>query len=698
MSAILHFEGYPTGTAIHNASALQDWRKSDNSATATRRSPSSNAASTMPPELIHLIVNYLDKRDLVKVLTLNWTWANTVAPKLWQEVNYTSAASWIVFLITKSVPPPSPDQSFAEAAAAATATTATRSGANAPRATSGTAASSSSWHAGASSQDPSTSGHPAPRRNSYPWPTLLPYHSMVHSLRVSLSSGDMVKDLLDVIPCCIELRSFFIECAIPTEELLIRGVVASACNDLVDPMHGGHLHTSSSTSSLSSAASTTPSMSQRLCPPSCSIEHSHTFSLMIDPSYRTAIPRAGIQEMDEETIMASSTSQSGQLFKLLANSCPKLEKVWVSGFQPVSVLGAPTDLRPRARSGGMQSSGLKTTTIQEAGSQQKVGSSTAQLPPILPVPGMNTAVASTLPPSMSAGLTSLSSQSLHSRIQSLQFVNCTLPPQYLVTMIQHSLPNLTVLHLTQCWYGQPIRSGFLDNLGKACPGLKELTLHSTQSHRGVVTSGDMLKLLKRLEAGGTFDTTTQGGEGRGGDLADFPLGALAGRSYGAPSISSTAATTGTSTISNSYSSTSSALATLPSSVSSTSSLHSGSINSSMGGGGGPYYQSQLLASSQSVNSYHDDQENDDEISYSSHKSASALESISVWFPQSILDSEIIAELADKERHPKLKQVDFGSDDSFAQGLQLIRSLHQQRSDLTMCAWIEYGPTWDDRED
>ncbi|KAF9366862.1 hypothetical protein BGX34_003962 [Mortierella sp. NVP85] len=653
MSAILHFEGYPTGATMHNASALQDWRNADNSATATRRSPSSNAASTMPPELIHLIVNYLDKRDLVKVLTLNWTWANTVAPKLWQEVNYTSAASWIVFLITKSVPPPSPDQSFTEAAAAAATTTATRSGANAPRATSGTAASSSSWHAGASSQDSSTSGHPAPRRNSYPWPTLLPYHSMVHSLRVSLSSGDMVKDLLDVIPCCTELRSFFIECAIPTEELLIRGVVASACNDLVDPMH--------------------------------------------DPSYRTVIPRAGIQETDEETIMASSTSQSGQLFKLLANSCPKLEKVWVSGFQPVSVLGAPTDLRPPARLGGMQSSGLKSTTIQEADSQQKVGSSMSQLPPILPVPGMNTAVVSTFPPSMSAGLTSVSSQSLHSRIQSLQFVNCTLPPQYLVTMIQHSLPNLTVLHLTQCWYGQPIRAGFLDNLGKACPGLKELTLHSTQSHRGAVTSGDVLRLLKRLEAG-TFDTTTQGGEGRGGDLADFPLGALSRKSYGAPSISSTAATTGTSTISNSYSSTSSALATLPSSVSSTSSLHSGSISSSIGGGGGPYYQSHPLASSHSVNSYHDDQDNDDEMSYASHKPASALESISVWFPQSILDSEIIAELADKERHPKLKQVDFGSDDSFVQGLQLIRSLHQQRPELTTCAWIEYGPTWDDRED
>lgn len=696
---------------MHSASPLQDWRNSDKSTTATCRLPPPNAASTVPPELIHLIVDYLDNRDLVKVLTLSWTWANIVAPKLWQDVSYTSAASWIVFLITKSVPPPSPSQSFTEAAAAAT----TKPGANAPRTTAGTTASSPSWQAGASSQDPSTPDHPTPRRNSYPWPTLLPYHSMVHSLHVSLSSRDMVKDLLDVIPCCTELRSFSIQCAIPTEDLLMRGAVASACNDLVDPLRGSHLHTSSSTSSLSSTASTASS-SQPWYSQSSHIEHSHTFSLAMDPSYRTMIPKAGIQETDEETIMASSASQSGRLFKLLANSCPKLEKVWVSGFQPVSVLGAPTDLRPRARLDarhGIQSSGLKTTTLQEAGSfkttlehsrptKEHTASASkivTQLPPIPPVPGMNTAVASTFLPSKTAGPMTASSQSLHSGIRSLQFVNCTLPPQYLIMMIQHSLPTLTALHLTQCWYGQPLQAGFLDTLGKTCPGLKELTLHATQSHRGAVTSGDVSKLLKRLEAG-TSDTTTQGG-----DLTDFPLGALARKNYGTPSISSTAATTGSSsTMSNSYSSTSSALATLPSSVSSTSSLHfdNSSINSSTGGGIGPYYQSQLLASSQSVNGEqeqgHDDQDNDDDMSYSSLRRASALESISVWFPHSVLDSEIIAELADKERHPKLKRVNFGSDDSFAQGYQLMRSLHQQRPELSVCSWVEYGDTGEDRED
>ncbi|KAG0001029.1 hypothetical protein BGZ65_003851 [Modicella reniformis] len=236
----------------------------------------------------------------------------------------------------------------------------------------------------------------------------------------------------------------------------------------------------------------------------------------------------------------------------------------------------------------------------------------------------------------------VSSRSVHSRIRSLQFVNCTVQPQYLLTMIQYSLPSLTALHLTQSWQGQPLHTGFLDSLSKICPGLRELTLHATQSHRGVVTSGDMLRLLQGLEASPT--TTTIIGEQGGTDMlefADFPLETF--RGYGTPS-----------------------------SISSSSTMDQGQKS----------------------------QDHDDglDLLSSSPRPASALESISVWFTHSILDEAIIDELADKNRHPNLKRVDFGSESSFDPGEELMHSLRQLRPELTVCVWVGHEDTGKDRED
>lgn len=491
-----------------------------------------------------------------------------------------------------------------------------------------------------------------------------------------------------MIPCCTELRSFSIQSAIPTESLLTRGVIASAHNDLLDPF-AHHQNASSSATSLSS---TTPNMSNKSQPvyfDSSSVQHSHTYSLTIDPSYRTITPRAGLQETDDETIMASTASQSGQLFKLLANSCPKLEKLWVSRFQPVSVLGAPTDLRPRR-----QKKEPHVTAIHEHTTTKDI---TAQLPPIPPVFGMNTA--GSPPSSVGAGRTApntMDSQTAHSKVQSLQFVGCTIPPQYLLTLIQYSLPNLTTLHLTQCWAGQPLGTGFLDSLGKLCPGLKELTLHATQFHGGAVTSNDILRLLKRLNA-----TALAGERREAKDLigqADFPLGTLTKNGYGAPSISSsTAATAGSSTSSNSYSSSSSVLRTLPSSDSSTSSL--GNSSNGIDHNYHPHLLSSSLVGSASNQDQEQGHDNREEADMSSSTSlVSGLESISIWFTHAVLDSDIVTELADRKRHPRLKRVDFGSEAVFDQGEELIRSLHLQRPELSACTWVGIGDTGDDRDD
>ncbi|KAF9962741.1 hypothetical protein BGZ70_007933 [Mortierella alpina] len=655
-----------------------NFRENTTRTTATSKSP------TVPPEIIQLIIDYLDNRDLVKVLTLNWTWAQLVAPKLWHEVRYTANQNRIFFLITKSVSPPSADCQSTHTPSGRTSS---------PQTTVG-----SSYQSGEPPNPP-----PAPkRRNSYPWPTLLPYHSMVQSLHVSLSSADMVQDLLDMIPCCNELRSFAIQSAIPTEDLLIRGAIASACNDLLDPLGpsgaSSALHGSASSASLASLASQ--------CSQSGRHQYSHSHSLSLDPYNRTTTPTAGLQQEDDETIMASSTSQSGVMLSVLANSCPKLESIWFSGFHPISVLGGPTDLRPKPPRFDLQSYCHKN----------------AQLPPIPPVPGANAAAAacnastannhndttsSTPNPAMSM-------QVIQSGIRSLHFVNCTLPPQYLMTMIQHSLPNLEELHLTQCWRGNPLQGSLLNSLAKICPGLKNLTLHATQSHRGIVTSEHILRLLEGLEGGticspeikssrpsgpgsrsGSGSGSGSGlGEGRGGgnvgSLADFPLGTFGKTSYTAASVSSAGATIGSSSVSNSNSSSSSALVTLPSSASSTSdmtaSIGADQHHSHHPYGSHPYQQQQEY-----------EQEQGDSLARSAPRPASDLESLSVWFTHSILNQAIAAELCDRERHPKLRSVEFGSDDAFDVGEDLTRVLGERRPELSV-HWVHYGDTGDDRDD
>ncbi|KAF9213654.1 hypothetical protein BGZ59_005027 [Podila verticillata] len=283
-------------------------------------SPKNNPAlTTVPPEIIQLIVNYLDKKELVTAVTLNWTWANLAAPKLWEEIMFTANNTRVVFLITKSVAPP-------------------------PLVDSQRSLYSSLLHP--SSDLPMiTPDHPSPealppvirRRNSYPWPTLLPYHSMVQKLNVSLSSADMIQDLIDIIPCCTELRQFSIHSAIPTEDLMIKGMIAGAVNDIDDPLNELQLRPSASAASLSSLASQSSQVSgTRRCRLSRSLNSKNT----------NANAAAGLQNEDDITFMAATASQSGIVLGLLANSCPKLEKVTFSGFHPISVLGAPTDLRP----------------------------------------------------------------------------------------------------------------------------------------------------------------------------------------------------------------------------------------------------------------------------------------------------------------------------------------------------------------
>ncbi|KAG0205359.1 hypothetical protein BGX28_003024 [Mortierella sp. GBA30] len=542
---------------------------------------------------------------------------------------------------------------------------------------------------------------------------------MVHSLHVSLSSVDMIQDLLVMIPCCTELRSFSIQLTIPTEDLLTRGAVASACNDLLDPLGPSRLnstlHTSISTTSLGSLASHCSQPSRH--------HYSHAHSLSLDPYNRTTTPTAGLQQEDDETIMASSTSQSGILLSMLANSCPKLENVWFSGFHPIAVLGGPTDLRPMPPKFDIKSyyddqSGVESPVVRPpsflsmgslhssiaSASSSSIGPS-SQLSPVPPVPGINFAAmnTSTLPHSPATN-----QQVVQSKIQSVHFVNCTVPPQYLKTMIQHALPNLTELHLTQCWKGNPLQGHILDSIAKICPGLRKLTLHATESHRGLISSADVLRMLQGLESepqhvvdtGSTSGSSQGRGEGIGGNtglpggergmasLADFPLGSFRKTSYTAASVSSAGATIGSSSISNSNSSSSSALVTIPSSASSTSDP---TTNSNIG-----YHRQRR----QDMNLFDQQQQHEvqeQEMSPMALPSPSALESISIWFTHSILDRAIVAELANQERHPRLRNVEFGSEDMFDVGEDLIRELREQRPELD-AFWVHYGDTGEDRDD
>jgi hypothetical protein len=54
-------------------------------------------------------------------------------------------------------------------------------------------------------------------------------------------------------------------------------------------------------------------------------------------------------------------------------------------------------------------------------------------------------------------------------------------------------------------------------------------------------------------------------------------------------------------------------------------------------------------------------------------------------------------LANRARHPRLKRVEFGSEDVFDVGAGLIRQLGEQRKELSV-TWVSYGDTGDDRDD
>ncbi|GJJ74964.1 hypothetical protein EMPS_07322 [Entomortierella parvispora] len=617
--------------------------------------------TSVPPEIIHLIVNYLDNRELVKVMTLNWTWAHICAAKLWEDVQYSANSNRIVFLITKSVqttisdPPATVDLN-----AAIDTSLSSSSGLNSnPMIT-------------VQGEQEQPSG--MRRRNSYPWPTLLPYHAMIHSLHVSLSSADMIQDLMEVIPCCTELRSFSIQSAIPTEDLWLRGVIASAGRDDDDPLQQRTaLHLSPSFASTNTLASqSSGSFTEKR-------SHSHSQSLSLDPYNTTTKPKAGLDPADDETIMASSTSQSGRLLRLLASSCPKLEKLWFSGFHPVSVLGAATDLRPLPPKFDLKSyqnqipdgrdghgvsevqaprppSFLNMSTLNPSAAD---GNANATLPPVPPVPGMNAAAISnpTLQTPVTVTSVPSSNQQAQSGIKSIHFTNCTLPPQYLLAMAQHSLPYLTEVHLTQCWQGNPLRGSFLRKLAKLCPGLKIIDLHATQSHRDLIRSSHILRMLQHLEG------VEVGRPPKGHSVADYPLGTFRGTSSGSGWSAS------------SHSSHSSALVPTPVRGNSTSDN----------------------AGVSSADEDMDDSANEDPTQLGVARRPSNLESISVWFTHSILDQAVVAELANKARHPKLNHVEFGSDDAFDVGEDLTRSLQQQRPEVH-CIWVSHGDMGDDRDD
>ena len=611
----------------------------------------------VPPEIIQLIVNYLDNRELVKVMTLNWTWAHISAAKLWEDVQYSANSNRIVFLITKSVQSTTNDP-------AATVDM------NAPTIASSPSSSAQNSNPVAAAQRDQGNPPGLKRRNSYPWPTLLPYHSMIHSLHVSLSSADMIQDLMEVIPCCTELRSFSIQSAIPTEDLLLRGIIASAGRDNVDPLQQtSGLHVSASASTLASQSSGSSSEKR---------SHSHSQSLSLDPYNTTTRPKAGLVPGDDETIMASSTSQSGRLMRLLASSCPKLERLWFSGFHPVSVLGAPTDLRPlplkfdlkgyqnqkadsRASSVSSEPQAPRPPSFLSMGSVDPpvaAQSPNNQLPPVPPVPGMNTAASSTTNLSIPATTTNAppSNQQAQSGIKSIHFANCTLPPQYLLAMAQHSLPYLTEVHLTQCWQGNPLRGSLLRKLAKLCPGLKVIDFHATQSHRDLVRSSHVLGMLQHLEG-------VEGGRpSKGLSMVDYPLGTF--RRTSGSGLS--------------HSTRSSAMVTTPANGNSPS-------------------DSTSIASAAVEDEEMDNSSDEDNAQSGVVRLPSNLESISVWFTHSILDQAIVEELANKTRHPKLKHVEFGSEDVFDVGEDLTRSLQQHRPEV-QCVWVNHGDMGDDRDD
>ncbi|KAF9123554.1 hypothetical protein BGX30_001407 [Mortierella sp. GBA39] len=711
------------GLQEHGQHDLQ-FQKSPATASPPQQQHTAPTASTIPPEIIQLIVNYLDNRDLVKVITLNWTWAHLAAPRLWHRIDYTVQSSRIFFLITKSVAPPGPDKApstiiFAPPILQPSGVDTLLSKPLPPplssppslAETGHTTVPSNRIGEAVSDERPP----PPKRRQSYPWPTLLPYHTMVHTLNVSLSTADMVQDLLELIPCCTELRSFAILSAIPTEDLLIRGVIASACNDAFDPLNG---------SSTPHRASISSSSSVSLALGGVHTSHSHQHSLSLDPYNRSTNPQAGLQEADDETIMASSTSQSGMLFKILSQSCPMLEKIWFSGFHPISVLGAPMDLRPRPSQEHRLSSPLadflvvrppittdaplQPLPLRRPLSPNVFSAMDPSLPPISPVPGINPAV--TLPVSTSPVIVAAAINQPHvqSKIHSVQFVNCTLPPQYLLTMIQHSLPNLTELALTQCWQGNPLTATFLSSVSKICPGLKDITLHATQNHRGSVTSENLLQLLQGLEGkpkdrdeghlyngSGTAHGQLLGG---GASLAYFPLGTFSKSLHttagSAPSITSTAATIGSSSFASNSNSSSSSIANLPlSPLPSPSSTASSYLTNSNNNSHGPVTNGYLSAQQEhppSATSYYQDADG-------GARFGSDLESISVWFTHSTLNQSIAAELANRTRHPRLRRVEFGSEDAFDMGAHLIRQLGEQRKELSV-TWVSYGDTGDDRDD
>ncbi|KFH72749.1 hypothetical protein MVEG_03038 [Podila verticillata NRRL 6337] len=627
-------------------------------------SPKNNPAlTTVPPEIIQLIVNYLDKKELVTAVTLNWTWANLAAPKLWEEIMFTANNTRVVFLITKSVAPP-------------------------PLVDSQRSLYSSLLHP--SSDLPMiTPDHPSPealppvirRRNSYPWPTLLPYHSMVQKLNVSLSSADMIQDLIDIIPCCTELRQFSIHSAIPTEDLMIKGMIAGAVNDIDDPLNELQLRPSASAASLSSLASQSSQVSgTRRCRLSRSLNSKNT----------NANAAAGLQNEDDITFMAATASQSGIVLGLLANSCPKLEKVTFSGFHPISVLGAPTDLRPTPQRFDLKSyqdegvipirdstprppSFLSMTTAEPTMATCYSG---AELPPLPPIPEANRTTPHCPPTPSNTHISSLTQSQIHS----VQFVNCTLPPQYLLAMIQHSLPSLTEINLMQCWQGNPLQAGFLQSLAKICPSLKAISLHATQSHRGVITSEHILQLLRSLEGKDAKDERDKGfsgGSGYGGhSTTDFPLGMFGHSSY--LTASSTSATHGFGSSNSSQSSSSSDTVPLPSgsATSSSSSFQTNGIDT--------WQQQQQVQ--------HYPPQEGGGAGYPSD-----LESFKVTFTHSILDAAIVQELSDRSRHPKLTTVEFGSEDAFDVGMDLVQKLQSLRPEIS-ALWIDYGDTGEDRED
>lgn len=640
--------------SINTASTLQD---------SPKKPP---ALNTVPPEIIQLIVNYLDKKELVTAVTLNWTWANLAAPKLWEEIVFTANNTRVVFLITKSVVPPPPVDSQRSLY--------------------------SSLSHPSSVLPPllmNTPDHPSPealppvikRRNSYPWPTLLPYHSMVQKLDVSLSSADMIQDLIDIIPCCTELRRFSIHSAIPTKDLMIKGIIAGAANDVddsLDELQLRPLASAASLSSLASQSSQVPGTRRR------------RLSLSLNSNNTNANAAAGLQDEDDVTFIAATASQSGILLGLLANSCPKLEKVSFSGFHPISVLGAPTDLRPKPQRFDLKSyqdkgvipirdptprppSFLSMTTAEPT---MATCSSGAELPPLPPIPGADRAAPHCPPTPSNTHISSLT----QSRIHSVQFVNCTLPPQYLLSMIQHSLPNLTEINLMQCWQGNPLQASFLQSLARICPGLKAISLHATQSHRGAITSEHILQLLRSLEGKDAKDERDKGfsgGSGLGGhSLTDFPLRMLSHSSY--ITASSTSATYGSGSSNNSQSTSSSDMIPLPSN-SATSSSSSFQTN-----GMDPWQQQQQAQ--------HYPPQEGGGAGYPSD-----LESFKVTFTHSILDAEIVQELSDHSRHPKLTTVEFGSEDAFDVGMDLLQKLQLLRPEIS-ARWIDYGDTGEDRED